>query len=333
MSRSVQLTTRIVSGEPKDSLGVAEFLQAPIEAFGQPVCRLGLASHGRTEITPDDVLHALDAGVNFLNWPGVADSPGGDDAFSEAISSLGSRRASVVVCVQFGARTARDAADELQMILSTLHTDYVDVLTLYYVETPEEWQVLSAPRGVVEYLRDAQRDGVVRTLGITSHQRALAANIARSGMIDSLMIRYNAAHRGAEQQIFPVTDALRMPVIAYTGATLGRPSPADDGRPSGIHRAPSRRLVPIRTPVKVRHSDPGRSTYPVRARPRSRSASGDRTAFVYGVRAASRPWSSCPATFTRFSMSAKRISRLRDGAIRQSISESTRRKKDYANST
>ncbi len=221
MSRSVQLTTRIVSGEPKDSLGVAEFLHAPTEAFGQPVCRLGLASHGRTEITPDDVLHALDAGVNFLNWPGVADSPGGEDAFSEAVSSLGSRRASVVVCVQFGARTAHDAADELQTILSTLHTDYVDVLTLYYVETPEEWQVLSAPRGVVEFLRDAQRDGVVRRLGITSHQRVLAANVARSGMIDSLMIRYNAAHRGAEQQIFPVTDALRMPVIAYTALRWG----------------------------------------------------------------------------------------------------------------
>ena len=221
MSRSFQLPTRIVSAEPRDSHGVAEFLYAPTEAFGQPTCRLGLASHGRTEITPDDVLHALDAGVNFLNWPGVADSPGGEDAFSAAVSSLGSGRSSVVVCVQFGARTARDAADELQTILSTLHTDYVDVLTLYYVETPEEWQVLSATGGVVEYLRDARRDGVIRRLGITSHQRALAAEVARSGMIDSLMIRYNAAHRGAEQEIFPVTDALRIPVIAYTALRWG----------------------------------------------------------------------------------------------------------------
>jgi aryl-alcohol dehydrogenase-like predicted oxidoreductase len=240
MSRSSQLPTRIVSRGPKDSLGVAEFLQAPTEAFGQPVCRLGLASHGRTEITPDDVLYALDAGVSFLNWPGVADSPGGEDAFSEAVSSLGSRRSSAVVCVQFGARTARDAADELQTILSTLHTDYVDVLTLYYVETPDEWQVLSAPRGVVEYLRDAQRDGVVRRLGITSHQRALAANVARSGLIDSLMIRYNAAHRGAEQQIFPVTDALRMPVIAYTALRWGallRPT-RDDPPEFILPRAP-----------------------------------------------------------------------------------------------
>ena len=44
------------------------------------------------------------------------------------------------------------------------------------------------------------------------------------------MIRYNAAHRGAERDIFPVTDALGMPVVVYTclrwGALL-RPTPDD----------------------------------------------------------------------------------------------------------
>ena len=32
-----------------------------------------------------------------------------------------------------------------------------------------------------------------------------------------LMIRYNAAHRGAEEDVFPVTDALGMPVVTFTG--------------------------------------------------------------------------------------------------------------------
>jgi len=40
------------------------------------------------------------------------------------------------------------------------------------------------------------------------------------------MIRYNAAHRGAEQDVFPVTDALGLPVVVYTclrwGALMGR---------------------------------------------------------------------------------------------------------------
>jgi aryl-alcohol dehydrogenase-like predicted oxidoreductase len=44
------------------------------------------------------------------------------------------------------------------------------------------------------------------------------------------MIRYNAAHRGAEREVFPVTQPLGMPVIAYTALRWGallRPTPED----------------------------------------------------------------------------------------------------------
>src|SRR5437763_12190173 len=118
----------------------APFLSRPAEAFGKPVCRLGLASRGDTALTSDDVLHAVERGVNFLNWPGEADAPGGADALSTAVASLGAGRESLVVCVQFGARTADEAAGELATVLTTLHTDHIDVLTFYYVETPEEWR-------------------------------------------------------------------------------------------------------------------------------------------------------------------------------------------------
>ena len=71
---------------------------------------------------------------------------------------------------------------------------------------------------------------MVRRLGLTTHQRGLAAEAARSGLLDALMIRYNAAHRGAEREVFPVTDALGLPVIAYTALRWGallRPTPDD----------------------------------------------------------------------------------------------------------
>jgi aryl-alcohol dehydrogenase-like predicted oxidoreductase len=145
----------------------------------------------------------------------------------------------VVVCVQFGARTSAEAVDELRSILGTLRTGHVDVLTLYYVERAAEWRELAGPGGALEYLSAARRDGVVRRLGITSHQRRLAAEIARSGLIDVLMVRYNAAHRGAESEVFPVVDALGLPVIAYTALRWGallRPTPDD---PPGFRVPPA----------------------------------------------------------------------------------------------
>src|SRR5262245_34396714 len=96
-------------------------------AFGLPLCRLGLASRGEPGLTPDDVLSVLDRGVNFLNWEGLAEGPTDSEAFPAAISSLGTRRGSVVVCAQFGARSAADASAELKAALAALGTDYIDV--------------------------------------------------------------------------------------------------------------------------------------------------------------------------------------------------------------
>jgi predicted aldo/keto reductase-like oxidoreductase len=82
----------------------------------------------------------------------------------------------------------------------------------------------------MEFCRQAQRDGRIGLIGLTSHQRPLAAQWARSGLLDLLMIRYNAAHRGAETEVFPLTDALGIPVVVYTclrwGALL-KPTPDD----------------------------------------------------------------------------------------------------------
>jgi predicted aldo/keto reductase-like oxidoreductase len=179
-------------------------------AFPRPLCRLGLATRGSGKLTPDDVGRAIERGVNFLNWCGAP------DALSRAVADLGPRRRDVVVCAQVEARTADEARIELNAILRELHTDVLDVLTFYYVEQAAEWQQITGPGGALAFCRQAQRDGRVRLLGLTSHQRPLAAEAARSGLLDLLMIRYNAAHRGGETEVFPVTAERGLPVVVYT---------------------------------------------------------------------------------------------------------------------
>jgi predicted aldo/keto reductase-like oxidoreductase len=216
----------------------------PHAAGNRPVCRLGLATRGDTELTPSDVQLALDHGVNFLNWCGTP------NALSQAIAGFGDRREEIFVCVQLEARAAADAERELAQILAELHTDYVDVLTFYYVEEPQEWRQISSPGGSLDICRSAVRDGRVRLLGLTSHQRPLAAEIARSGALDMLMIRYNAAHRGAETEVFPVADQMGMPVVVYTclrwGALL-RSTP-DDPPGFAVPRAPDWYRFALQTP-------------------------------------------------------------------------------------
>src|SRR5262245_33350513 len=138
-----------MAGASQNSVGAALHPFLMTSGFGIPVCRLGLASYGRTAITPDDVLSAIEKGVSFLNWQGLSEGALERDAFAAAIASLGARRQSLVVSVHFGARTGAAASSELRSVLAGLGTDYVDLLTLYYVEQQAEWEEITASGGAL----------------------------------------------------------------------------------------------------------------------------------------------------------------------------------------
>jgi len=120
-----------------------------------------------------------------------------------------------------------------------LGTDYLDIATLYYVESEDEWRQLTASGGVWDYLQEQKRAGRLRLVGLTTHQRRLAASWAATGKLDMLMIRYNAAQRGAETDLFPVAHRLGLPVVTFTALrwkALLRPTPED---PPGFHPPPA----------------------------------------------------------------------------------------------
>lgn len=197
------------------------------------VCRLGLATRGGSRLRPADVEHALSRGVNYLNWCGHP------DGLSQAVARLGAARKRFVIAVQFQARDRQEAAREFDRILRELATDYLDIATLYYVESDEEWRELTAPGGVRDYLEEQKRAGRLRLIGLTTHQRRLAASWARTGKLDMLMIRYNAAHRGAETDLFPVARQAGLPVVTFTALrwkALLRPTPDD---PPGFQPPPA----------------------------------------------------------------------------------------------
>lgn len=179
------------------------------------VSRLGLAARGNTHLTPEDVAYAVERGVNYLN------SCGYDDAIARAVREHFADRRKVVLAAQLGGRTARGMRKQLDRYVSLIGGDSLDVVTLYYVEEESEWKEIVQPGGALEALEETRREGLVRMIGLTSHQRKLAARWAESGRLDLLMIRYNAAHRGAEEHVFPVTERRRIPVVAYTAQRWG----------------------------------------------------------------------------------------------------------------
>ena len=202
------------------------------------VLRLGLATRDDTHLEAADIEHAVTRGVNYLNWCGY------DDGLAQAVRSKQIDRDQVVVALQLSARTRVAASRELAEALDTLQTPRIDVVTFYYVEQPSEWEEIISPGGAFEAVDEARRRGAVRLAGLTTHQRALGAKCAESGRLDLLMIRYNAAHRGAESDAFPVTDQRTIPVVAFTAQRWGALT-QPTARPLRVQAAIRASLVPV----------------------------------------------------------------------------------------
>ncbi len=101
--------------------------------------------------------------------------------------------------------------------LRRLGTDYLDVFQLYWLGK------MSAFTGAVrEEMVKLREEGKVRALGVSIHNRPRAGKLAEDSILDLLMIRYNAAHPGAEQDIFPRLAMRRPLVVAYTATAWRR---------------------------------------------------------------------------------------------------------------
>lgn len=86
----------------------------------------------------------------------------------------------------------------LEKRLKQLGTDYLDIFLFMAIDSESEYS--DEVRSELERFR---QEGKVRFVGVSSHDRKLLGKLAAEDSLDLLMLRYNAAHRGAEDDIFP----------------------------------------------------------------------------------------------------------------------------------
>jgi aryl-alcohol dehydrogenase-like predicted oxidoreductase len=157
---------------------------------GLRVSRLGIGSS--FGVSTQACLEAFDAGVNYFFW-GSARTAGMALAIRELAPS---HREDLRVVLQCYARKPSWVSRSIRKGLKTLGLQYADVLLLGWHERPLSPRLLAA----VEREREA---GTFRHLAISSHQRPLFRDFWEDGRYGIFHIRYNAAHTGAEEDLFP----------------------------------------------------------------------------------------------------------------------------------
>jgi aryl-alcohol dehydrogenase-like predicted oxidoreductase len=106
---------------------------------------------------------------------------------------------------------------EMASLTTALGVERIDLFLLFWVQA--HWYVTGKTWPAMRALKE---QGLARALGISCHDRPMARALADELELDALMIRYNAAHRGAEKEIFATLDTAKTGVIAYTATRWGR---------------------------------------------------------------------------------------------------------------
>jgi len=183
--------------------------KVPLGRTGRVVSRLGIgSSYG---VSTRACLRAFDRGVNYFFW-GSARTPG----MAHAIRDLSAHhREELLVVLQCYVRFASLMPRSVNSGLATLGLDHADVLLL-------GWYDRFPPPQIVAAAADLKQRGRVRHLAISTHQRPLARELSADERFDVLHLRYNAAHIGAERDVFPHLATQKRPgIVAFTCTRWG----------------------------------------------------------------------------------------------------------------
>jgi len=166
------------------------FERVTLGRTGLSVTRLGVAaSYGTDEAM---VEAAVERGVNYLWWGAFR-----SEKMASGIKAVArKKREDLVVVVHALSRKPSAMSKLVHKSLNRLGLDYLDVLLLagHRREGPNPWLLEHAHR-----LRD---QGLIRFLALSSHHRRLFPQLEKDKQIDIFHLRYNAAHRGAENEVF-----------------------------------------------------------------------------------------------------------------------------------
>jgi aryl-alcohol dehydrogenase-like predicted oxidoreductase len=174
-----------------------------------------------------EVERAFERGVRFFFWGALRR---GD--FGGAVRRLARRERDVMtIAIQSFARSPWMLRPSVEIARRRLGVDTIDVLGLGFWNVPP-------PRAIVDAALQLESRGLVRSLVVSCHARPTFDALLADDAYDGVMVRYNAAHTGAERDALPRAQARNKRVLAYTATRWGTllregAAPSGDAQPRG----------------------------------------------------------------------------------------------------
>jgi len=157
---------------------------------GLKVSRLGLGGipiQRTTQAVADEMLATCqDLGVNFIDTARVY-----RDSEEKIGKALKSRRSAFYLASKSARRDAAGFRQDLELGLKLLQTDYIDIYQLHMVSAIDVWEQVQAKDGALPALLAAREEGLVRYIGVTSHNNDVLEVIIKSNLFDTAQFPLN----------------------------------------------------------------------------------------------------------------------------------------------
>lgn len=90
-------------------------------------------------------------------------------------------------------RNIDEVKASFEEMLSLLQTDYIDVGMIHYVDSLKDWEtIVNGP--VLAYVQELKKSGIIRHIGLSSHNPQVALEAVNSGHIEVLMFSVNPCY-------------------------------------------------------------------------------------------------------------------------------------------
>lgn len=190
---------------------MAAFKERELGGTGLKVGPLGMAaSYGAPAEAFEE---AFAKGCNYFYLGGGRRKAG----MNQAIRNLcrQGRRDRLVIAIQSYARFGHLMEWVFRTRLRSMGIEQADILVL-------GWHNRRPSTGLVNRARMMKAKGLCRYIAMSGHQRKLFPQMDSDGQFDLFHVRYNAAHRGAQNEIFAhFKDADRPGIVSYTATRWG----------------------------------------------------------------------------------------------------------------
>jgi predicted aldo/keto reductase-like oxidoreductase len=170
---------------------------------GLQVSRVGFGGIPIQRLNEDDavavVKRCLDLGITFLDTANAYTTS--EERIGKAVAG---RREGLVLATKSLSRKREGVEKHLNLSLERLNVKYIDLYQFHGISDAASLDMILAPDGPLAFVEKARDQGLVKHIGITSHQIDIAKEAVASDRFETIMFPFNFVTSDAADELIPL---------------------------------------------------------------------------------------------------------------------------------